>query len=213
MTIFRTILIEESVMDHPMTHAAIAAQRAAQHTAVQELVIADKDSAAVDRAVRLAGQIDEDDYQAGKRVLVLRNARGHQFKTCPGAQTKEGARRLVCCNYYVLNFLSGCPFACTYCYLGSYLNQFAMALQVNLEEPLAELFALFAAHPQQFFRVGTGEIADSLALPASLPVNRFLVETFANHDNVLLELKTKSAAVDGLLQLEPRRFRHPASLP
>ena len=55
-----------------------------------------------------------------------------------------------------------------------------------------------------FFRVGTGEIADSLALEPYIGMAAQLIPYFAEQPNALLELKTKSDCVDGLLNLDSK---------
>src|SRR5688572_30133567 len=47
-----------------------------------------------------------DPYEEAKQTMVLTPFKGAFVKKCPGSNTK-GA---VCCNYYVLNFMSQCPF-------------------------------------------------------------------------------------------------------
>jgi len=52
--------------------------------------------------------------------------------------------------------------------------------------------------------VGTGELADSLALDPLTGLSRDLVPFFAARTNALLELKTKTTAIDDLLALDPK---------
>lgn len=190
------ILIEESVRFHPLAQAAVEAQVVAQSQLPRLHYIADKDTTAAQRL--LSDPSTADAYTQGKSILMLRASRGEPFKTCPGT---DG---VVCCNYTVFNFISGCPMGCSYCYLQSYLNQPALSLQVNLEEPLEAMTQRFSAEPKRLFRVGTGELADSLALPASDPLNRYLVRKLSAHANVMLELKTKSARIEHLLDVDCR---------
>ena len=208
-----TILIEESIASHPLTRDIIHIQESAQEFSPKQKTIADKDYQAIQRELRerinlngspLKGLEPENSelYDAGKKILVLKRSRGNPFRTCPGTQA-PGNFRNVCCNYYVFNFLSGCPLNCSYCYLYGYLNQPALSMQVNIEDPLSDLIALFQRKRKRFFRVGTGEIADSLALPASDPLNRLLVEAFSKEPNALLEFKTKSNRIGPLLDLDP----------
>jgi len=207
------ILIEESIRDHPLTQDIIHIQEGAQGFSCEKKVIADNDQQAVQRVLKEIAQKNGNTlpslepefselYDAGKKVLVLKKSRGNPFRTCPGTQA-PGNYRNVCCNYYVFNFLSGCPLNCSYCYLYGYLNQPALSMQVDIEEPLFELTELFQRKRKKFFRVGTGEIADSLALPASDPLNRLLIETFSQEPNALLEFKTKSDRISQLLKLDP----------
>ena len=54
------------------------------------------------------------------------------------------------------------------------------------------------------FRIGTGEVADSLALDPIIGLSRLLVPFFAEYPNASLELKTKTDCVDELLDIDPR---------
>jgi spore photoproduct lyase len=93
---------------------------------------------------------------------------------------------------------------CHYCFLQEYLaHNLPLTAYVNPEAALAELALLLDRHADRRFRIGTGELADSLALDALTGLSRELVPFFAGRPNALLELKTKTAAVDDLLDLDP----------
>jgi len=132
----------------------------------------------------------------GKRALYLTRHRGEFLKPCPGSPGQ------VCCGYQVLNLLNNCPFDCTYCILQSYLDFQPITLFVNVEEALEETRTKAQRQPDRLLRVGTGELGDSLALEPWFPLNRELVAALRDLDNVYLELKTKSARVDGLLGID-----------
>ena len=135
----------------------------------------------------------------GKRVLVLQRHRGAFLRHCPA-----GTAGLVCCNYVVVNLASNCPMDCSYCFLQDYLADApALTAYTNVADALAEVGAVLDAHPDRSFRIGTGELADSLALDPLTDLSRLLVPFFAARRNAVLELKTKSACVDGLLGLDP----------
>lgn len=143
---------------------------------------------------------DAEDFAAGKRCLVLQRQRGGFLQACPA-----GTAGLVCCSYLVVNFGSNCPFDCSYCFLQEYLAQnVTMRAFTNVEDGLGEIEAVLRAHPQRSFRIGTGELADSLALDPITGLAQRLVRFFSEHDNAILELKTKSDCVDGLLAIDPR---------
>jgi len=111
----------------------------------------------------------------------------------------------VCCNYLVMNFAANCPFDCSYCFLQDYLaNNPALKVFTNVGEGLAELDAALRRHPERTFRVGTGELADSLALDHLTDLSCELVPFFAARSNAVLELKTKSDCIDNLLRLDPK---------
>ena len=138
-----------------------------------------------------------------KQSLILARHKGNFFKPCPGRQAKKGLKG-VCCNYFVINYASNCHMECSYCYLQSYLNFPYMTIYANEADLTAELATAFARSPHDFFRIGTGELADSLALDSLTGYSRVLVEFFARQSNAVLELKTKSNCVENLLDLEHR---------
>jgi len=140
------------------------------------------------------------DFDEAKRSLVLRRHRGGFLQHCPA-----GTSGLVCCNYLVVNFASNCPYDCSYCFLQDYLasNPHLTAF-TNVGDGLAEIDRALSAHPDKQFRVGTGELADSLALDPVTSLSRELVPFFASRRNALLELKTKSDCIDDLLEMDPR---------
>src|SRR5207247_9502446 len=52
--------------------------------------------------------------------------------------------------------------------------------------------------------IASGQITDSLSLEPYIRLDREVVTFFAEQSNALLELKTKSGCVDGLLALDPK---------
>jgi len=136
----------------------------------------------------------------GKRRLVVQRHRGSFLQHCPA-----GTAGMVCCNYLVMSFASNCPFDCSYCFLQDYLkNNPAVKAFTNVGDGLAEIDAVLRAHPERTFRIGTGELADSLALDHLTDLSGELVPFFAERANAVLELKTKSTCVENLLRLDPR---------
>jgi spore photoproduct lyase len=157
--------------------------------------------------VRTIGDVDSiipelnrgsDPHASGKRTLILTRQRGRFMKDCPGS----GAE--ICCNYYVVNYASNCHLECTYCILQSYLDNPALMVFTNLDQLMDEIRERLSAAPDRFFRIGTGEMADSLALDAITECSRRLVPFFAGLPNGVLELKTKSDQISNLKDLEHR---------
>jgi len=155
----------------------------------------------VERAQELFSRLrsSEDPLGEGKRRLLLTPHRGNFLKKCPGSEGR------VCCNYYVINFASNCPMECSYCYLQDYLfHNPALKVFSNVDDLLDEAHALFSRHRSFFFRVGTGELADSLVLDPFIGFSELIVPFFAEQPNALLELKTKSRCVERLMSLDPK---------
>jgi spore photoproduct lyase len=149
---------------------------------------------------KLSAQREFDPFALGKRRLFFTRQRSPFLEHCPA-----GTPGLVCCNYLVVSLISNCPMDCSYCFLQEYLaNNPTLKVFTNVEDLLHEVAVTVNRHPSRHFRIGTGELSDSLALDPVLSFSADLVPFFAAQKNVLLELKTKSDCVDGLLSFDPR---------
>lgn len=137
-----------------------------------------------------------DDLGRGKQHLFLTHHKGRFFKACPGT------RQYRCCEYHVVNTGMNCPIDCGYCILQAYLNNPYLSFFVNVDAMVADIAAGLDEHPEGRFRVGTGEFADSLAIDRLTGLSRILVPFFARQTNAVLELKTKSAMIDNLVDLD-----------
>ncbi len=187
MSAFKEIYIDRAVLDTPL------AKR------VQKQVPADAVRIVSGREEALLGATGKTGAKPGfKHRLFVTREKARMIKPCPGT---PGMR---CCNLFVLNHIIGCPYDCTYCFLQAYQNTPFITLYANLEKLEEEIAALRARNPGRLIRVCTGELADSLALDSLADAAAWLVERFAGMDNVLLELKTKSARIGHLLDLDHR---------
>ena len=154
----------------------------------------------VDRGERPPVEGLADPFGAGKKTLLFTRNRSRFLEHCPA-----GTPGLVCCNYLVVSLISNCPMDCSYCFLQDYLaNNPLLTVYTNVDELLDELAAVVDRQPWKQFRIGTGELSDSLALDPLLGFSAELVPFFAQRDNVVLELKTKTDCVEGLLELDPQ---------
>lgn len=137
------------------------------------------------------------DFTEAKRTLFLRRHLGTWLKSCPGTSSH------VCCNLWVVNPGEGCPFDCTYCYLQTYLSRNpTLKLYTNTWDMLAEIEEITSAQPSRLFRIGTGELIDSLVWDQIAGQTLELVPFFARRENAVLELKTKDNFVDNLISLK-----------
>jgi spore photoproduct lyase len=94
---------------------------------------------------------------------------------------------------------------CSYCYLQDYLaDNPSLKVFSNVDDLISEADRLLSRHRKFFFRVGTGEIADSLALEPYIGFCSEVIPFFAEQPNCLLELKTKSDRVESLLGFDPK---------
>ena len=187
----KTIFIEKSVADHPLTQETL---RRFPDTPVQQ-------STTYDEAVEMIQKTSHDVFGAGKRNLALTRFKGSFLKKCPGVSPG-----MVCCNYYVVNLLENCMYDCSYCFLQDFLqNNPLLVAYVNIEDLLEELDQAFTTHPDRIFRIGTGELTDSLALDTVIPYSQYLIPFFNKKENAVLELKTKSDCVENLLSQNSSR--------
>jgi spore photoproduct lyase len=131
-------------------------------------------------------------------TLILMRYPGNFLRPCQGS----GAE--VCCNYMVVSYAWNCHFECTYCVLQSYLGHQALVICTNIEDLLTEIKETLDSRPTRFFRIGTGELADSLALDDITCFSKEMIPLFAALPNGVLELKTKSVQIDNLEGLDHR---------
>ncbi len=148
-------------------------------------------------SLRSLFQEKKDPVGEGKRVLLLRRDKGRSFKPFPESEP------YLSCDYYTLHVAEGCDLECSYCILQAYLTNPILTVYVNLEEILGNLQTVLDQNPDSFFRIGTGQLADSLSLDPILGFTETLVPFFARQKNAVLELKTKSQFIDRLLPLQP----------
>lgn len=138
---------------------------------------------------------ERDPIGAGKRILLLAEDEGRSFKPFPESE------QYLSCDYYTLHLAEGCDLECSYCILQAYLTNPLLTVYVNLPEMLANLGRTLDADPGRFFRIGTGQLADSLSLDHLTGFSEHLVPFFRERENAVLELKTKTDNIDRLLSL------------
>jgi spore photoproduct lyase len=141
------------------------------------------------------GKLSGKDFDLSKQRLYLSRHEGHFFKKCPGTQ---GA---ACCNYFVLNLGAQCNMNCSYCYLQSYINSPLTQIYTNIDEALLELEGMARQFPNAGFRVGTGEVIDSLSLDDLTLYSAKLVNWIKDFPQLTLEFKTKSNNIKNFVNL------------
>ncbi len=151
----------------------------------------------VNRINNVSEIIKNFDHRTDDKILVLAKQDGEFLKPCPGTSN------YICCNYYFLNLATNCDINCSYCILQSYLNNPYMTVYTNLEKMFKELDSLLKNSSNQFYRIGTGELTDSLTLDHIIGYSNNLIPFFLKYPNAILELKTKTTQIDHLLKLSP----------
>lgn len=138
-----------------------------------------------------------DPIRAAKQVLFLTRNRGAFLKKCPGTKT------YTCCGYLILHIGTFCTMDCSYCILQSYFHPPVLQFFLNQTNLLKELRDHFST--RQISRIGTGEFTDSLIWEYWTDQAARLVAEFAGQNHCVLELKTKTAAIDNLKTLPHNR--------
>ncbi|MCF8024462.1 MAG: DNA photolyase [Desulfobacteraceae bacterium] len=133
-----------------------------------------------------------DPESAGKSVLLLTRNKGSFIRNCPGTS------HYTCCGYRILHIGAYCSMDCAYCILQAYYHPPVLQFFTNQGQMYEELDGFFAEGHTG--RIGTGEFTDSLIWERVFPIARYLVNYFSGQDTAILELKTKTAAVDSLPQ-------------
>jgi spore photoproduct lyase len=184
------VLVEESCADSPL--AARVLRAVPRDLPVAQIADA-REAALPDAGAR-------DPFGAGKRRLVIARRKTPFLMPCPA-----GSSKFACCGYLVLTLASNCPMDCSYCFLQEYLaDNPAFQIYANYADSFDELERLIANARGRSFRVGTGELADSLAFDSITAISRDLIEFFAARENLTLELKTKTDEIENLLAVDPR---------
>ena len=130
----------------------------------------------------------------GKRLLLVRRFQGRAFKLCQGWKPNY-----ACCNLHTLAEANNCSMECTYCILQFYMNTPHLTLFGNLEDIQREIAEVTERDPERIHRIGTGELSDSLLLDPLAESTAHMVPFFRSLANGVLELKTKTDNIDGLL--------------
>lgn len=128
-----------------------------------------------------------------KQTLRLLSFPGQLLKPCPGT------REYLCCGYRILNIGTNCPLDCSYCILQAYFNQTSLRVFVNVEQQLEAIGKQIEGSGDKLLRIGTGEFTDSLALDPILKWTEILPAFAVKHKNTILEFKTKTVSIEGLL--------------
>jgi spore photoproduct lyase len=145
-----------------------------------------------------------------RNSLLISRHKGSFLRPCPATPLYN------CCGLNIFHFGQGCPISCSYCILSSYLGSEASILFGNIKDGLLalednlrllshdrETFKTLSPDPNpRSYRFCTGEFTDSLLFEPITSLSIKLVNLFRSYPPAILELKTKTANIDGLLDLD-----------
>ena len=179
----KQLFIEEGVRNEPLTRHVL---EKLSHIKPQYFTADEKE------------QFEKLSIRDGKEVLVIAQKKGRFLKSCPGTQES------LCCGYFILESQSNCNYDCTYCILQTYLNNPPLIVYANLQDMFQELDQIFKMDSLLQYRIGTGELSDSLSLDHITGFTKFAVPFFAQYKRACMELKTKSTEIGNLKGLDHR---------
>ena len=111
---------------------------------------------------------------------------------CPVASEKTR-----CCNLQTLDAVMGCGFDCSYCSIRTFYHTDDILFHKDLEKKLDIISK--SLDPEKKYHIGTGQSSDSLMWGNRDGMLDRLFDFAENNPNVILELKSKSANIGGLI--------------
>ena len=103
--------------------------------------------------------------------------------------------RTLCCNLKTIDAVQNCSFGCSYCTIQTFYGD-----RVTVDRDLGRKLRAIELDDRRFYHIGTGQSSDSLVWGNRGGILDELCRFAAEHPNVLLELKTKSANVSYFLE-------------
>jgi len=179
------VYVEQRIVNHPVTKQILLNLSHLSPIIFSDLTELMRDDCAFDLQ-----------HKAIEKPLVLAHQKSEFLKWCPGT------RNYICCGYQILNLVNNCEINCSYCILQGYLNSPYIIVYVNIEDLFEELTNKLNEYPDKIFRIGTGELADSLSTDHLTGYSSQLVAFFADKKNAIIELKTKATLIEHFINLE-----------
>jgi len=131
----------------------------------------------------------------GKQTILVTSHKGDLVKQCPGT-----GEPYICCRYFVINQLTQCPIDCTYCILQNYLSSAFLTVYTDIDLIYREIESLLEKQPKRLFRIGTGELTDSLALDYLSEVTTDFMKFLNSKKNTLIEFKSKTDNIENIIK-------------
>lgn len=131
-------------------------------------------------------------------TLLVTGSRGEAVHPC------RCRRDYLCCGYSSIDLYEGCSIGCSYCALQAYLDFGPVVVRADPASAVARIREAALARPDFLLRAGSGELGDSLLYDSIFDLSRAFIEGLADLPNVRFEMKTKTATVAHLLDIEKK---------
>lgn len=112
---------------------------------------------------------------------------------CPVASA-----RTRCCQLKTLDVIEGCGFDCSYCSIKTFYEPGKVVFDKDFAKKLSQL----ELEKDRLYHIGTGQSSDSLLWADRWGALDALIDFAFRHPKVILELKTKAASIQPLLDRE-----------
>lgn len=129
--------------------------------------------------------------------IFIAKKRGQLIKEAPEAYGMSGEP-----HYYFVHAYN-CMYECQYCYLQGYFHSPDLVFFLNHDEIIEEMQNNYKKHKGEKLWFHAGEFSDSLALSHITNEWPLYWDAMKNMPNALLELRTKSANIKAIENLEP----------
>ena len=129
-------------------------------------------------------------------AIVSEHSARNVIGVCPVCSEKT-----VCCGLRTIDAVMNCAYGCRYCTIQTFYEDAERPAQrIVVDADLGEKLRKEVLDPGRFYHFGSGQASDSLAWGNPCGILDELCAFAAAHPNVLLELKTKSANVDYVVE-------------
>ncbi|MBK27155.1 MAG: hypothetical protein CME70_24340 [Halobacteriovorax sp.] len=182
---FSRILVEQEVLSHPRTKSILERFKTVPVKEISSI-------SDVFQRVKKPYLQKRDDLQ-----LYIGTKKGQLVKKAPNAYGVKGEEHF----YFIHSY--NCIYECEYCYLQGYFQSPDLVFFINHEEIAEQITAFYNKSDKETVWFHAGEFSDSLALSHITGELPFYFELFKKLPKAKLELRTKSANIKPLLDLEP----------
>ena len=135
-------------------------------------------------------------YSNEKRVLFFGLKRGKFIKQYYLDTNFKGIKE-----EYYLSYENNCPYGCQYCYLREYYGHGCYIFYINIEDMFKELDEF----NKKNVMISCGIMNDSLVYDGITSISKELIEYFNKREDLILELRTKSANIGNIIKIVPNK--------
>jgi len=181
----KKIFIERDVINSPLTRQIL--------NKLQDITVEYIDDY---RSIRVEEDTVDDVFKKSKECLALAGKKGELVKQF---RCRDG---IVGNTEYFISHGNNCSFDCEYCFLQCYFDNSVPTVFINHDEMLDEIKDVLLAESDKKIVFHAGELCDALAFDEFTGLSGKLIPLFSEYPNARLELRTKTATIENLLNIK-----------